>query len=107
MRSNSAASISPVCSNRSSVLALTGAFYDYCTDPSDETDAAVRAAWARLKEVHDTPERTLEDQMAWRSMCAHRWWLDVSPAPEGYRDHDANRPLAPFWTKSCPPECLG
>jgi len=86
---------------------LTGAFYDYCTDPSDATDRAVRWAWQNLKRVHDTRDRTLEDQMAWRSVCAHGWWGEVKPAPAGYRDHDADRPTAPFWTKGCPPECLG
>ncbi|AKI01858.1 hypothetical protein IMCC20628_03165 [Hoeflea sp. IMCC20628] len=87
--------------------ALTGAFYDYCIDPSDVSDQAVREAWQKLKSVHDTPERTLEDQMAWRSVCAHGWWGEINPAPEGYRDHDANRPTAPFWSKGCLPECLG
>lgn len=87
--------------------ALTGAFYDYCMEPSDATDQAVRAAWLKLKAVHDTEERTLEDQMAWRSVCAHGWWGDVSPAPKGYRDHDLGRATSPFWDKACPPECLG
>ncbi|WP_158970861.1 hypothetical protein [Chachezhania sediminis] len=87
--------------------ALTGAYYDYCKAPSDDTDAALRAAWDALKAVHDTPERTLEDQMAWRSVCAHGWWGDVSPAPAGYRDHDADRATEPFWDKACPPQCLG
>lgn len=86
---------------------LTGAFYDYCVDPSDVTDQAVRQAWQRLKKVHDTPERTLEDQMAWRSVCAHGWWGEVKPAPKGYRDHDTERASEPFWSKACPPECLG
>jgi len=87
--------------------AMTGAFYDYCTDPSDETDAALRRSWAALKAVHDTPDRTLEDQMAWRSVCSHGWWGDVSPAPEGYRDHDKTRARVPFWVKGCPPHCEG
>ena len=87
--------------------AMTGAFYDYCAAPSDETDQALRQSWQALKSVHDTPERTLEDQMAWRSVCAHGWWGDVSPAPAGYRDHDTARATDPFWTKGCPPECLG
>lgn len=87
--------------------ALTGAFYDYCVEPSDATDRAVRSAWQKLKQVHDTAERTLEDQMAWRSVCAHGWWGDVSPPPPGYRDHDAARAILPFWAKSCPDECLG
>ncbi|MCB1339558.1 MAG: hypothetical protein KDK24_00500 [Pseudooceanicola sp.] len=86
---------------------LTGAFYDYITEPGDATDRAVRTAWDALKAAHDTPARTLEDQMAWRSMCAHGWWGEVNPAPDGYRDHDATRPREPFWTKGCPPECLG
>ena len=86
---------------------LTGAFYDYCVDPSDTTDQAVRSAWQRLKQVHDTDQCTLEDQMAWRSVCAHGWWGDVSPPPPGYRDHDPQRTILPFWTKACPPECLG
>lgn len=85
---------------------LTGAFYDYCNDPSDSHDEAVRAAWLRLKKAHDNDERTLEDQMAWRSVCAHGWWGDVEPAPAGYRDHDASRARDPFWTKACPPQCL-
>ncbi|MEQ9814637.1 MAG: hypothetical protein RLO50_17805 [Azospirillaceae bacterium] len=84
---------------------LTGAFWDYCNDPSDANDQAIRDAWRALKKVHDTPERSLEDQMAWRSMCAHGWWGLVSPAPDGYRDHDAGRPRDPFWTLGCPPEC--
>ena len=87
--------------------ALTGAFYDYCLEPSDAADRAVRDAWQGLKKVHDTDARTLEDQMAWRSMCAHGWWGDVSPPPPGYRDHDAGRAIMPFWAKSCPPQCLG
>lgn len=86
---------------------LTGAFFDYCVSPSEATDQAVRDAWQSLKLAHDTPEKTLEDQMAWRSICAHDWWGDVSPAPDGYRDQDPDRPTAPFWTKGCPPECLG
>lgn len=87
--------------------ALTGAFFDYCMEPSDTADQAVRDAWQRLKQVHDDDARTLEDQMAWRSVCAHGWWGDVSPPPPGYRDHDLERATSPFWTKSCPPECLG
>ena len=87
--------------------ALTGAFFDYCETPSDETDEAVRRAWQSLKAAHDTPERSLEDQMAWRSVCAHGWWGEVSPPPPGYRDHDADRAREPFWTRGCPPECLG
>jgi len=87
--------------------ALTAAFYDYCVEPSDDADRAVRAAWQRLKHAHDTPERSLEDQMAWRSVCAHGWWGDVSPPPDGYRDHDEARATAPFWSRGCPPECLG
>ncbi len=86
---------------------LTGAFYDYCNDPSDINDQAVRSAWLGFKDTHDNDERTLEDQMSWRSGCSHGWWGEVSPAPEGYRDHDSNRPLEPFWAKGCPPECLG
>lgn len=86
---------------------LSGAFYDYCLSPSDETDQALRKAWQALKAAHDTPERTLEDQMAWRSVCAHGWWGEVSPAPDGYRDHDTDHPKAPFWARGCPPECLG
>ncbi len=87
--------------------ALTGAFYDYCMEPSDAADRVVRDAWEGLKRVHDTEARTLEDQMAWRSMCAHGWWGDVSPPPRGYRDHDLARARLPFWAKGCPPECLG
>lgn len=87
--------------------ALTGAFFDYCTAPSDATDQTVRDAWRRLKQAHDTDARALEDQMAWRSVCAHGWWGEVSPPPAGYRDHDTERATAPFWTKGCPPECLG
>lgn len=86
--------------------ALTGAFWDYCNDPCDANDQAIRSAWTALKKVHDTSERTLEDQMAWRSVCAHGWWGHVSPAPDGYRDHDTQRPRQPFWAKGCPPECL-
>lgn len=86
---------------------LTGAFFDYCVSPSDVADQAVREAWQNLKMAHDTPEQTLEDQMAWRSVCAHGWWGDVSPAPDGYRDEDPDRALQPFWAKGCPPECLG
>jgi hypothetical protein len=87
--------------------ALTAAFFDYCIAPSDGTDRAVRAAWLGLKAAHDSPDRTLEDQMAWRSVCAHGWWGDVSPAPPAYRHDDDSRPMTPFWAKGCPPECLG
>jgi len=86
---------------------LTGAFYDYCKDPSDLNDEAVRSAWIGLKATHDNNQRTLEDQMSWRSVCSHGWWGEVSPAPKGYRDHDSDRPLEPFWSKGCPPHCLG
>ena len=88
------------------IESLTGAFYDYIRDPSDTADVALREAWFRLKRVHDTAQRTLEDQMAWRSVCAHGWWGEVSPAPAGYRDHDESRPRNPFWDKGCPDECL-
>jgi len=58
-----------------------GAVYDYVGAPTEAHDAALRAAWTALKAAHDTVERTVEDQMAWRSEMALPWWAHVRPAP--------------------------
>lgn len=86
--------------------ALTVAFHDYVRDPSDAKDAAVRRALEVIERAFTAAGSPLDDQMAWRSMCAHGWWSDVRPAPPGRGRADRVDPPAPFWEKGCKPECL-
>lgn len=90
---------------------FTGTFYDYVNAPSDETDAAVRAATAELDAALAAEGTTISDQMAWRSMCAHGWWEAVLPTPPdlpGRKPRPTVPPLpqgAPFWEASCADQC--
>ena len=86
--------------------ALTIAFHDYVRDPSDANDRAVRAALTVIEAAFTRAGLPLDDQMAWRSMCAHGWWADVKPAPPGKGRTDRVDPERPFWDKACLPECL-
>ncbi len=87
--------------------ALTVAFHDYVRAPSDATDAATRKAVLACEAAFRAAGRPLEDQMAWRSMCAHGWWSHVRPAPRGQGRPDRADPERPFWELGCRPECLG
>ncbi len=86
--------------------ALTVAFHDYVRDPSDAKDKAVRAALDTIEAAFAQAGLPLDDQMAWRSICAHGWWADVKPAPPGRGRADRVDPGRPFWDKACRPECL-
>lgn len=50
----------------------------------------------------------LGDQMAWRSTCAHRWWLMVNPAPAetpaqaAVPAHDSTKAI---WESGCAVKC--
>jgi hypothetical protein len=83
----------------------TGAFLDYARAPSDEADRVLRQAWATLERVFAATGIALADRMAWRSACAHGWWSDVRPAPQGEGRADTAWPAGPFWDKGCPPHC--
>jgi hypothetical protein len=50
----------------------------------------------------------LGDQMAWRSTCAHRWWLMVNPAPAGVPPHPAvpaHEAGSLIWDAGCAAKC--
>jgi hypothetical protein len=91
--------------------AATGWFYDYVTDPSDSTDAALRQACAALDRSLARQGTTLSDQMAWRSQCAHGWWECVQPTPHdlpGRKDRPTipePSPAKPFWDAGCADFC--
>lgn len=86
--------------------ALTRAFDDYVRSPDDARDAALRRAVDQFAEACRRAGFPLEDQMAWRSMCAHDWWSHVSPPPADRRRADRVDPERPFWDLGCKPECL-
>jgi hypothetical protein len=80
--------------------ALAAAFYDYARAPTDAKDRAVRAAFAAFKAAHDKGGVTVEDQMAWRSERALKWWGQIKPLPKGYAANpkaDAAPAARPFW----------
>jgi len=93
------------------IEALTSAFFDYVTGPSDETDSALRSACAALDQALARQGTTISDQMAWRSQCAHGWWESVRPAPPdlpGRSDRPSvPQPQAgrPFWDAGCADFC--
>ena len=86
--------------------AVTGAFLDYVGAPSDDADRVLRQAWATLERVFAATGIPLTDRMAWRSACAHGWWAELRPAPQGEGRADTAWPAGPFWEKGCPPHCL-
>jgi hypothetical protein len=80
--------------------ALAAAFYDYAHAPTEAHDRAIRAAFAAFKTAHDKGGKTVEDQMAWRSERALKWWGQVKPLPKGYVANpkaDAAPASRPFW----------
>jgi hypothetical protein len=91
--------------------ALTNAFFDYVTDPSDGTDAALRAACTALDRALARQGTTISDQMAWRSQCAHGWWESVRPTPPdlpGRKDRSSvprSSEGKPFWEAGCAEFC--
>jgi len=91
--------------------AFTGAFYDYANEPTDGSDAALRAACAALDGALASKGTSISDQMAWRSQCAHGWWEMVSPTPRdlpGRRDRNevpTFKPGSSFWDTGCADIC--
>jgi hypothetical protein len=90
---------------------FTGAFYDYANDPTDGSDAALRAACAALDDALASKGTSISDQMAWRSQCAHGWWEMVTPTPRdlaGREDRNTMptfKPGTPFWDAGCADMC--
>jgi hypothetical protein len=85
--------------------ALSLAFLDYVSAPSDAADRALRDAWAAVERAFAAAGMALADQMAWRSFCAHGWWAAVRPAPPGKGRPDTAWPERPFWEQGCPEKC--
>ncbi len=89
--------------------AFTRACLEAHRAPGPAADEALRAALARLDAALAAAGVTLEDEMAWRSECAHGWWALVAPPPEGRGRTDLApiqpAPGAPFWTAGAPPHC--
>lgn len=91
---------------------FTAACLDYVQAPDDARDAAVRAAADGLEGALQARGSSIADEMAWRSMCAHRWWELVAPAPAdlpGRKDRPTIPPLdpsRPFWETGCADRCL-
>lgn len=88
------------------MVALAEAFHDYALAPTDRNDRAVRHAGAVLESAFAAAGIPVADQMAWRSACAHGWWAQIRPAPQGQGRADREWPGEPFWTDGCPPHCL-
>lgn len=91
--------------------AFTAAFHDYANDSSDANDAALREACAALDAVLAREGTTISDQMAWRSQCAHGWWMAVAPVPPDLPGRK-ERPIVPrlseaepFWQAGCAELC--
>src|SRR5581483_7295493 len=91
--------------------AFTAAFYDYANAPGDQSDAALRATCAALDAALANENTSIEDQMAWRSQCAHGWWDLVKPVPvdlPGRKERPSvpqREPGAPFWEAGCAEFC--
>ena len=86
--------------------AVTIAFHDHARAPSFMTDGALRTAILALDAAFAKAGKPLADQMAWRSMCAHGWWGQVTPPPPGQGRADRQWPARPFWEDGCLPQCL-
>ncbi|MFY7963232.1 MAG: hypothetical protein ACOVVK_24380 [Elsteraceae bacterium] len=71
-------------------------------------DEGLKQAMADLDAAFHAAGLDLGDQMAWRSTCAHRWWLMVNPAPAGapaqpaVPAHDSARAI---WESGCAAKC--
>lgn len=93
------------------IEALTGAFYDDVTEPTSQTDAALRQACAALDRALARRGTTISDEMAWRSQCAYGWWESVRPVPldlPGRKDRPSvpkPQPDKPFWEAECADFC--
>ena len=91
---------------------FTEAFYEYAGAPSDAADAQVRAGCQALDAVLAKEGTSISDQMAFRSMCAHRWWEMVTPTPADLPGRTerptipALQPGHPFWETGCAEQCL-
>jgi hypothetical protein len=85
--------------------ALAQAFHDYALAPTDANDRAVRGAAAALDAAFAAAGLPVADQMAWRSACAHGWWAQIRPAPQGQGRTDREWRREPFWAEGCPPHC--
>lgn len=75
-----------------------------------DADAALAGALDMLDRALAASGRTLADEMAWRSECAHGWWGMVRPPPPGLLRRPsipAPDPGRPFWTACCAPHCKG
>lgn len=86
--------------------AFAAAFHAYASAPTDANDARIRSTCTALEASFTEAGMSVADQMAWRSMCAHGWWAQVRPAPEGRGRPDRDWPNRPFWEHGCLPECL-
>jgi hypothetical protein len=86
--------------------AFAGAFHDYLRAPTDETDRALRVSAEALERAAAASGTNLVDQMAFWSICAHEWWGEVKPPPQGAGRTDRDWPSEPFWERGCPPQCL-
>lgn len=88
---------------------FTDAVCDVAETGTAEADRRLRTSLEALDLALAEMGMTLADQMAWRSVCAHGWWAQVVPRPDGMAGPPA-RPAAPgqpFWDAGCAPHCLG
>jgi hypothetical protein len=71
-------------------------------------DEGLKQAVADLDAAFRVAGLDLGDQMAWRSTCAHRWWLMVNPAPAetpaqaAVPAHDSTKAI---WESGCAVKC--
>ena len=75
-----------------------------------DADAALAGTLDALDRALATSGRTLADEMAWRSECAHGWWGMVRPPPPSLPLRPgvpALDPNHPFWNACCAPHCKG
>jgi hypothetical protein len=93
--------------------AFTDAICSFTERATAETDSKLRSAVAALDAALSRSGTTLADQMAWRSECAHGWWMLVVPMPDDLpgRAERAGIPRPedgrPFWEAACAPHCRG
>ena len=71
-------------------------------------DSDLAGALSRLDAGFAAEGMDLGDQMAWRSTCAHRWWLMVNPAPAGVSAQPAvpaHETGSAIWDAGCAAKC--